>query len=98
MFLRFNDLEKKLHSGIIQELKKMNQQRETNPHIIIKQVKDTSIFFNSWFESGNLREVEKVSDTEYNLYLNFDFNTLNYTQWYYYSVRNFKKGNLIFAY
>ena len=26
------------------------------------------------------------------MYLNFDFNTLNYTQWYYFSVRNIKKG------
>lgn len=50
------------------------------------------MFFNSRFESGNLREVEKINDLEYNLYLNFDFNTLNYTQWYYFSVRNVKKG------
>ena len=42
-------------------------------------VKDSTIFFNSWFESGNLREVERVNDLEYNLYLNFDFNTQNYT-------------------
>ena len=50
------------------------------------------MFFNSRFESGNLREVEKVNEFEYNLYLNFDFNTLNYTQWFYFSVRNIKKG------
>lgn len=42
-------------------------------------VKDSTVFFNSKFESGNLREVERISDLEYNLYLNFDFNTLNYT-------------------
>jgi hypothetical protein len=58
-------------------------------------VKDSTLFFNSKFESGNLREVEKISESEYNLYLNFDFNTLNYTQWYYFSVRNIKKGNFI---
>lgn len=66
--------------------------------IMYRQVKDSTIFFNSWFESGNLREVEKISDLEYNLYLNFDFNTLNYTQWYYFSVRNVKKGNYIIQY
>ena len=30
----------------------------------------------------------------YNLYLNFDFNTLNYTQWYYFSIRNIRKGKI----
>jgi len=33
-----------------------------------------------------------VTENEYNLYLNFDFNTTNYTQWYFFSVRNIKKG------
>ena len=32
------------------------------------------------------------------MYLNFDFNTLNYTQWYYFSVRNIKKGNSKYAF
>ncbi len=63
--------------------------------ITIRSLRESSLFFNSRFESGNLREVEKVSEFEYNLYLNFDFNTLNYTQWYYYAVRNVKKGKLI---
>ena len=36
--------------------------------------------------------MERVTDLEYNLYLNFDFNTQNYTQWYYFAVRNVKKG------
>jgi len=35
--------------------------------------------------------VEKVSDSEFNLYLNFDHNTLNYTQWFYFSLRNIAK-------
>jgi hypothetical protein len=66
---------------------------EEMPPIVFRQVKDSTLFFNSRFESGNLREVERINDFEYNLYLNFDFNTLNYTQWYYFSVRNIKKGN-----
>ena len=63
---------------ITKELECYKKKRE-DPAIGIKHVKDTTIFFNSWFESGNLREVEKLSETEYNLYLHFDFNTLNYT-------------------
>lgn len=59
--------------------------------IVIRQVQPKTLFFNSRYESGNLREVERVSDEEYNLYLNFDHNTLNYTQWYFFSVRNIAK-------
>lgn len=68
--------------------------RDQNP-IVIRNIKDCSLFFNSRFESGNLKEVEKVNDLEYNLYMNFDYNTLNYTQWYYFSVRNIKKGIIL---
>lgn len=39
-----------------------------------------------------MREVERLSEYEFNLFLNFDFNTLNFTQWYYFSVRNIRKG------
>ena len=60
--------------------------------IIFRYLRDSALFFNSRFESGNIREVEKMHEFEYNLYLNFDFNTLNYTQWFYFSVRNIKKG------
>lgn len=38
-----------------------------------RNVKETTIFFNSRFDSGNLREVEKLHEFEYNLYVNFDF-------------------------
>ena len=68
---------------------------KSNP-ILIKQVKDSTLFFNSWFESGNLYEVEKLNEMTYNLYLNFDFNTLNYTQWYYFSIRNIRKGKIFY--
>ncbi len=33
-----------------------------------------------------------MTEVDYNLYLNFDFSTTNYTQWYFFSVRNIKKG------
>lgn len=77
---------------ITKELDSYKKKRE-DPPVVIRHVKDTTVFFNAWFESGNLREVERLSDSEYNLYLHFDFNTLNYTQWFYFSLRNIKKGN-----
>jgi hypothetical protein len=39
--------------------------------------------FESRFENGNLKKAIKVSDTEYNLVLSFDYNTNGHTQWYY---------------
>ena len=55
-------------------------------------IKESTIFFNSRFESGNLREVEKISEYEYNLYVNFDFNSTVHSQWYFFSVRNIAAG------
>jgi hypothetical protein len=64
--LELNPLEKKI------------QDPKLSP-ITYRHVNSKTIFFNSRFESGNLREVEKVKDSEYDLYLSFDHNTLNYT-------------------
>jgi len=90
----FDVSEKKIYQGITHELNRTKKEIDNTFPIMFRNVKDNTVFFNSWFESGNLREVEKVSDLEYNLYLSFDFNTLNYTQWYYFSVRNIKKGRI----
>lgn len=76
---------------IRQEKRDREIQYKQNP-ILMRYIRESTIFFNSRFESGNLREVERLSEYEYNLFLNFDFNTLNYTQWFYFSVRNIKKG------
>ena len=61
--------------------------------LYIRDVNDKTLFFNAQFESGNLREVERIRDNEYNMFLNFDQNTLNYSQWFFFSVRNIGKGN-----
>lgn len=55
-------------------------------------IKETTIFFNSRFESGNLREVEKLNEFEYNCFVNFDYNSSNHSQWFFFSVRNIGKG------
>ena len=55
-----------------------------------------SCFFNSRFESGNLKHVRRVSEQEYHLYLAFDQNNeRNQTQWFYFSVMNIKKGQTV---
>ena len=43
--------------------------------------------FESRFESGNLRQVKRVGNYEYELALNTDLYTKRHTQWYYFQVR-----------
>ena len=44
------------------------------------------LIFDSRFENGNLRKAAKVSNVEYNLWLENDINTRGNTQWYYFKV------------
>ncbi len=58
-------------------------------------MKEETIFFNSKFESGNLRQAFKVPQDEgtpeYNLYLTEDTNSdTSLTQWFYFSIHNLK--------
>lgn len=76
---------------------------EIEGYIQIDQVREDTIFFNSKFESGNLRQAFKVPQDasipegaclpEYNLYLTEDTNSdTSLTQWFYFSIHNLK-GN-----
>ena len=44
------------------------------------------LVFDSRFENGNLRKAAKVSNNEYNLWLQNDTNTRGHTQWFYFKV------------
>lgn len=44
--------------------------------------------FESRFESGNLRKVIQVRQTEYDLLLSPDLNTCSHVQWFYFRVAN----------
>lgn len=52
------------------------------------QANDLTLQFESRFESGNLKQVHKVSDFEYDLYLKTDYATQGYTQWYFFKCTN----------
>jgi len=57
---------------------------------------DEPLLFNSKFESGNLEQVYKINEYEYSLYLQQDTHNDNYwTQWFYFSTRNWSKGQKI---
>ena len=53
---------------------------------------DTTLQFESRFESGNLGKVVQVGRWDYELYLRHDLYTKKYTQWFYFRVRNMQAG------
>lgn len=63
--------------------------------LVIPNNDEIPVRFESRFENGNLKKAVKVSDTEYNLILNFDYNTDGHTQWYYFKIfSKLKAGRL----
>lgn len=56
---------------------------------------ENTLRFNSKFESGNLKKAIKVSEDEYNLLLDYDAETQGYTQWFYFSVQNYKPNHRV---
>lgn len=56
---------------------------------------DSTLRFDSKFESGNLRKAIKVAEDEYILLQDYDVDTKGHTQWFYFSVRNEKAGHRV---
>ena len=42
--------------------------------------------FDSKFDNGNLKKAIRVNQTEYNLFLEEDFNTKGHIQWFYFKT------------
>jgi hypothetical protein len=55
---------------------------------------DTTLIFESRFESGNLRRAIQVYEYEYDLILRPDINTRGHTQWYYFRIQNMIPGRM----
>lgn len=53
---------------------------------------DTTLLFESRFEGGNLMQVTQVEKYEYNLKLSPDMRTSGHQNWYYFRVKNVRKG------
>lgn len=58
----------------------------------LKNELDETLIFESRFESGNLKRVIQVGDYEYDIYLNPDYQTGTFTQWYFFRIENTRKG------
>jgi hypothetical protein len=55
---------------------------------------DTTLVFESRFESGNLLRATQVGTYEYDLHLCSDSNTTAHIQWFYFAVSNTRKGTV----
>lgn len=56
-------------------------------------MKSDALFIDSHFESGNIEKVYKNQKSqEYHLFMNVDTNTRGHQQWFYFRVRNMRKG------
>ncbi|XP_030418192.1 cytosolic carboxypeptidase 2 isoform X3 [Gopherus evgoodei] len=64
----------------------------TSPAISLEGPEDTTLLFESRFESGNLQKAVRVGPYEYELTLRMDLYTSKHTQWFYFQVRNTRKG------
>ncbi|XP_050812677.1 cytosolic carboxypeptidase 2 isoform X6 [Gopherus flavomarginatus] len=64
----------------------------TSPAISLEGPEDTTLLFESRFESGNLQKAVRVGPYEYELTLRMDLYTSKHTQWFYFRVRNTRKG------
>ncbi len=62
------------------------------PQYIPTSEKDTTLVFEARYESGNLQRAIQLMEFEYQLILRYDWGTMAYTQWFYFSVANTRKN------
>ncbi|MEE6499192.1 hypothetical protein FKM82_003352 [Ascaphus truei] len=62
------------------------------PHIGLDVQPDNDLQFESRFESGNLQKATRVGMHEYELTLRTDLYTSKHTQWFYFQMKNTRKG------
>ncbi|KAJ3034568.1 Cytosolic carboxypeptidase 2 [Rhizophlyctis rosea] len=58
------------------------------PYYQLKSAEDTTLLFESRFESGNLQEAVRVDTFEYDLKVRQDTNTRGHTQWFFFRLHN----------
>lgn len=58
-------------------------------------IPNDTLRFSSKFESGNLKKAIKINENEYRLLLEYDTETLGYTQWYFFSVKPYKSNHKV---
>ncbi|NXI94423.1 CBPC2 carboxypeptidase, partial [Psophia crepitans] len=66
----------------------------SSPAVPLEGPQDTTLLFESRFESGNLQKAVKVGPYEYVLTLRPDLYTAKHTQWFYFRVQNTRRDPL----
>uniref|UniRef100_A0A8B9RRZ3 Cytosolic carboxypeptidase 2 n=1 Tax=Accipiter nisus TaxID=211598 RepID=A0A8B9RRZ3_9AVES len=66
----------------------------SSPAAPLEGPQDTTLLFESRFESGNLQKAVKVGPYEYVLTLRPDLYTTKHTQWFYFRIQNTRRGPL----
>ncbi|XP_075568349.1 cytosolic carboxypeptidase 2 [Pelecanus crispus] len=66
----------------------------SSPAVPLEGPQDTTLLFESRFESGNLQKAVKVGPYEYMLTLRPDLYTAKHTQWFYFRVQNTRRDPL----
>ncbi|KAM6133358.1 cytosolic carboxypeptidase 2 [Phoenicopterus ruber ruber] len=66
----------------------------SSPAAPLEGPQDTTLLFESRFESGNLQKAVKVGPFEYVLTLRPDLYTAKHTQWFYFRVQNTRRDHL----
>uniref|UniRef100_A0A6J0TH53 Cytosolic carboxypeptidase 2 n=1 Tax=Pogona vitticeps TaxID=103695 RepID=A0A6J0TH53_9SAUR len=64
----------------------------TSAAVSLRDPEDTTLLFESRFESGNLQKAVRVGEYEYELTLRTDLYTSKHTQWYYFRMQNTRKN------
>lgn len=74
--------------------KKKKKNKNPKPELS-SNINETSLSFESKFESGNLQLVFQITENKYQLFLHNDTNTTGYSQWFFFRVMNTKKNKKI---
>jgi hypothetical protein len=85
------NLKERKHSG---QSSAETEVRPIQPFYVPVNSADTTLVFESRFESGNLFRATKVGTYEYDLRLCSDSNTTAHIQWFYFAVSNTRKGTV----
>ena len=85
------NLKERKHSG---QSSAETEVRPIQPFYVPVNSADTTLVFESRFESGNLFRATQVGTYEYDLHLCSDSNTTAHIQWFYFAVSNTRKGTV----
>lgn len=77
------------------DVPRSTKNKVVKPYYTPNDENDTTLIFESRFESGNLLAAFKIAENYYQLVVQNDTNTNGYSQWFFYRVTGGKKGQTV---